>query len=195
MRRRLKKQLANTKSTMRAVMGKSKKTSKARRSHKKLLSDRKGRLAKQRKQQQIDNENRHLLKKILRLHFRKGNNTEKSSKFHRHLDLKTSYMRQRHENLSRISKENQRMIKRLLRAKPEVTANLGASTQYVKSICVYIMFKKPFEITISIFLHVCRAKLGGSLMRPGHVGVMRQLNKRRSTIGKSRHHRSKSAPV
>ena len=72
MRRRLRARLKNPKSTMREKMGRSQKHVKARKAQKKILYDRKGKLNKQRQQQSIENENRHLLKKILKLHFRKG---------------------------------------------------------------------------------------------------------------------------
>ena len=97
-------------------------------------------MAKQRTQQQIDNENRHLLKKILTLHYRKGDaatgtetkakvRTKSSKKFHRHTDRRTSYMRQRYDDLSRISAENKRLIGKLVNSKPQIDVDLKPATR------------------------------------------------------------------
>ena len=144
MRRRLKQRLKNTKSTMGDILGHGKK-SKSRTAPKKLPADRKGQMAKQRRQQRIENENRHLLKKILKLHFRKGDASTGTAeapaaaggggkgtvRFHRHADRRTSYMRQRYENLTRISQENKRMIGKLLNTKPQVETELDEPTRSV----------------------------------------------------------------
>jgi hypothetical protein len=163
MRRRLKEKLKTTKSTLHNTMGTDAKAVEARKAQKKILVDHKGRMAKERVQKDVENANRHLLKKILKLHFRDGDpstGTAELAAVHggggkgtapmlpRQGDQRTSYMRQRYDALTRISQENQRIIGKLLTTKPTVEMELEATTQQ---------------------------KLGGSMMRPGHLGVMRAL--------------------